>query len=175
MAVSLLRILLAGLLVLVLGALTTSCKEDDTAALERARELAFSFHNAMMKRDVDALVRLVDYPFNFDLEEKARNEAEFRKILGKRWSEMERKMRSAVQTEQVTYHAFIDGAAIDGQSFDDADEAERQAKKVDLREGGVLVCCYHVDKETNRRDARKYFLVMQPNELGDLKVITYHD
>ncbi len=46
---------------------------------------------------------------------------------------------------------------------------DRQAQR-----GGVLVRCYYAD-EDGGGDARSYYLDMQKDDLGDLKISTYYD
>ena len=171
--VPLMKLTRAIVLILCLFGLTC-CAEEDNEILNRGKQLAERFHKTTMKTNVDELSSMVDYPFNFDNRHRLESEEDFKKFIGKKLREMQRRMSSARKIECLTYDQFLRGEKIRGVSLT-REQAESESKKIGLKEGGVLVRCYAVGKDDGEQDGRDYFLVLQKDSLGDLKVITYYD
>lgn len=158
---------------LVVAILLSGCKEDNTELLRQSKQLAHQFHKAVMIRDDKAMSELVLFPFNFDNQASADGREAFRKVVKKRFSGMQARMKSARSMEAVTYSAFIDGHPIRGKKWE-GEAAIREASKLGFAEGDVLVRCYAVG-EDKRQDGRDYYVVIRKDALGDLKIHTYSD
>ncbi|MCA9320720.1 MAG: hypothetical protein KDB53_08300 [Planctomycetes bacterium] len=154
---------------LALGAM--SCRDGDAQSVSSARNLAVQFHDAIQAADFDAerILPLVDYPFLLD-EVTVQDERELMAALIKSKGAIRHAVSSARTMEVCSYEEFLDGKPVAGRSLD-KDEAKRQARKIELRPGGILVRCY----SDLKNDSRNYFLVMHPNRLGDLKITTFWD
>ncbi len=165
-----LNLVLAALLVFPL---MTACREDNTELLRQSRQLALSFHSAVIELDIDKLSDLVVFPFHLDNDVVIKDRAQFKKVLSKKIGGMQKRMLAARKTEAVTWSDFIDGHAIRGKELK-GEAAKKQAKKLNFVAGDVLVRCYSVDA-SGKQDGRDYFIVLRKNDLGDLKVHTYFD
>ncbi len=158
---------------LIVVVFLSACKEDDTELLRQCKQLAHQFHKAVMVRDDKAMSELVLFPFNFDNQDSADGREAFRKIVKKRFSGMQARMKSARSMEAVTYSAFVDGHPIRGKKLE-GDAAIREAAKLGFMEGDVLVRCYAIN-EDKKQDGRDYYVVVRKDALGDLKIHTYFD
>ena len=151
----------------------TSCRDDNSEMLRQSKQMALSFHSAVIELDIDKLSDLVVFPFHLDNDVVIKDRAQFKKVLSRKIGGMQKRMLAARKTEAVTYADFIDGHAIRGKKLK-GDAARKQAKKLHFVEGDVLVRCYSVDANRNQ-DGRDYYIVLRKNDLGDLKVHTYFD
>lgn len=151
-----------------------SCGDDGTERYSDARTLAKEFHNLAVNGRYSELAWLVNYPFSFDRQHNIESEPAFQRLMQKKGSSIGRRARPATAIEVISYERFLAGDKIAGVSLG-PEEAEQQAKKVNLGPGCLLIRCFHEDAETGERDGRGYWLVVQANSLGDLKVITYYD
>ena len=159
----------------VTAVFASSCGDDNDEIVKESRDLALRFHRALATSDYDVLVDLVDYPFNFDGKEKDVTGADrLRELLKQHRATIRERIAPANYTEVVTYDELFDGKELAGRSLSES-QAKREAKKIGLREGGVIVRCYHRGEDDKEEDGRQYFLAMHRNALGDLKVTTYHD
>ena len=146
-----------------------ACSDGDKDLEPQAKQLAVRFHNAVADTNTAELVQIVGYPFLMDDVEVANQEA-FEKEFLARKTKMKRAVVSATEIETCTYGDFVKGKPVNGKSVTGA-EAEKQAKKIGFREGGVLVRCYH--KEDGKEDGRRYLIVAHRDALGDLKITSF--
>ena len=151
----------------------SACKEDDTVLFRQSKQLARQFHEAVMIRDIEKMGQLVYFPFHFDNAATIEDQIQFKKVMNKKLSGMQSRMKSARSMESVTYNGFVNGHEIRGKKLE-GDAAIREAKKLNFEEGDVLVRCYAVDAE-KRQDGRDYYVVLRKDDLGDLKIHTYFD
>lgn len=164
------------LMTLALAALLgAGCGKDEDKRIRTARDLAKTFHDAVLRSDVRVMLECVDYPFCLDDRNRiAASEDVLKPLLEKQRLAMYDRVQSANVTEVLTYEEFVGGKSFSGQPLA-KEAAAAEAKKVGLRDGGLIVRCYHEDRETKRQDGRCYYLVMHQNSLGELKVTTYWD
>lgn len=180
------RLIIGVVLVVVVvggGALgLAACKEEGQGYNESdAIDMARRFHNAVLSDDSRAILEMADYPFNLDDNKKIDGEPALLKQLEANLRQMRRRARAPAllkkpktYVEVCSYEELVDGKEINGKSFT-AEEARKRARVLGLREGGLLVRCYHVCEETSKKAPDDYYLVMHQNEVGDLKITTYYD
>jgi len=156
----------------VLLALVISGCDKSNPELERsARDLAVEFHGAIGEGNLQKINQLIDFPFLLD-EKVVNDEEEFTALFLKKKSAIRRAVNPARKMETCTFEEFLNGKSVAGKSLEE-DKAKGQAGKIHFRQEGILVRCYH--EKDGVEDGRAYYLVMHPNELGDLKVTTYYD
>ncbi|MFT7616985.1 MAG: hypothetical protein ACI97A_000615 [Planctomycetota bacterium] len=167
------RVLFLTVLIALSTLTISACKEDDTALFRQSKQLARQFHEAVMIRDIEVMGALAYYPFHFDNSDVIKDRVQFKKVMNKRLSSMQARMKSARSMESVTYNGFVSGHEIRGKKLE-GDVAKREAEKLNFEEGDVLVRCFAVDSE-KREDGRDYYVVLRKDDLGDLKIHTYFD
>jgi hypothetical protein len=157
--------------------LPAGCAKKDEDKIRRAREVAKTFHDAVLRSDVRAMLDCSDYPFRFDSPGKDGvyyDEETLKPFLEKKRLSMFEHVQAANVTEVIAAEDFLGGAPFAGQTLS-KEKAAVEASKIGLKDGGMIVRCFFEDKATKKQDGRGYYLVMHPNSLGDMKVTTYWD
>jgi hypothetical protein len=161
------------LIALAMLLVLSGCADKEDGRKRDAQTLATQFHRAVFDGDMKSILALVDYPFKLDDRKVFERQDDLEKVLKGRIPVMRRAIKASNHMEVLTYEEFIGGEPLQGKSFTKEKAIER-AKIIRFREGGIIVRL-HVRADDGTEDGRGYFLVMHPNDVGDLKITTYYD